>query len=177
MMRGAFLITLLCGVDCFVRLRHGPRLSPARRALAAEKAAAGKPRAKKAVSVAPAPIAAAPAAAAAAAPPASVPVVAPVAAKIAPPRADDRLLGINPGDEFDVVVPDDFAYDQAKKAWPKRRRSQSPLLVPVRLERADAVFGPAAGVSTWLRVNRVSDRRSHGCSWTLQQDSVLRQHL
>ena len=43
----------------------------------------------------------------------------------------------------------------AKKAWPKRRRSQSPLLVAVSLDNEAAVLGPAGGgVTTLLRVSR-----------------------
>ena len=79
------------------------------------------------------------------------------AASSTPSHVADSLLGIRRGDEFMVVVPDDFT---TKKAWPKRRRSQSPLLVQVHLENAEDVFGvddssvPGSVPTTMLRFGR-----------------------
>ena len=42
------------------------------------------------------------------------------------------LLGISAGDKISVVVADDFDLINAKKAWKKRRRTKSPLLIPVQ---------------------------------------------
>ena len=42
------------------------------------------------------------------------------------------LLGISAGDKMSVMVADDFDLINAKKAWKKRRRTKSPLLIPVQ---------------------------------------------
>jgi hypothetical protein len=58
--------------------------------------------------------------------------------------------------QFDVRLPEDFDVVSAKKAWPKRRRSQSPLLVGVKLEQEDQILGSGGGgVTTLLRVSQV----------------------
>ena len=47
-------------------------------------------------------------------------------------------------------------FKKAKKAWPKRRRSESPLLVAVKLVNEDSVLGQGGGgVTTPLRIPRV----------------------
>ena len=61
----------------------------------------------------------------------------------------DSLLGINAGDEFTVVMPEK---PQLKKAWSKRRRSQSPLVAQVVLENEEDVFGANNHVRTFLRL-------------------------
>ena len=45
---------------------------------------------------------------------------------------NSALLGISAGDKLSVKVADDFDLINAKKAWKKRRRSKSPLLIPVQ---------------------------------------------
>jgi hypothetical protein len=54
-----------------------------------------------------------------------------------------------------VSIPADFDISNAKKAWPKRRRSASPLLVHVSLSDEAAVLGVGGGgVTTLLRVGK-----------------------
>uniref|UniRef100_A0A7S2RWS4 S1 motif domain-containing protein n=1 Tax=Rhizochromulina marina TaxID=1034831 RepID=A0A7S2RWS4_9STRA len=64
------------------------------------------------------------------------------------------LLGLSAGDLFRVEVRQDFQLETAKKAWSKRRRSQSPLLVPVQLQAQDELL--AEQVVAYLRVPRES---------------------
>ena len=57
--------------------------------------------------------------------------------------------------QFDVSIPADFDISNAKKAWPKRRRSAAPLLVHVSLSDEAAVLGVGGGgVTTLLRVGK-----------------------